>query len=130
MYDDDEEREITLFHGTSLDKARFISKHKFEKNFVLWLTHDGEVARIFARRYCSKQGKGTPALVSVTLYESDLKQWQRSGLVTNPPFDSSDPKEFRTAAQLKFSPTAVTRLNGLAFWDETKIIQLQGEKLG
>ncbi len=115
--DDNDERIVTLIHGDTRRGAQEIVDEKkgFQgiTSFVLGRA-DRELAVGFAHRKSRKYPKqGGPELVVIQIYESDLKRFQRMGLIRKRPFDANDDPELRGKIQYILGSPATKPFNRL-----------------
>lgn len=125
---ENEDREENLFHGTTLEVAQRISAIKQFELRETYFASTQELANYFAVRSCGKRSEGkTPAVVKVSLYASDIKQWKVSRLITSKGFDGDDRPELKGKTQLVFSPAAMRLLNVYMFKDELSVDVVKGD---
>ncbi len=116
------EREEIIYHGTTKSVADAIVKaQKFDESET-YFASEKSLAQYFANRANDKRPKeGGAAVVSVKIYESDLKQWRETGSVKRLPFDKDDAPELKNKIQLVFNGTAMEQLNKVMFKDTLKV---------
>ena len=116
------EREETIYHGTTYDLAQWVlGCQKFELKETFFASTK-ELAFLFAERSKRKHPeRGIPVVLRVVLYESDLRQWKKNGLVVPRGFDEGDQPQLRGKTQLVFSAEAVRQLNLYMFKNELSI---------
>ena len=107
----DEDREETLYHGTTRDVAQeILATRKFQQQET-YFAPTRALAEFFAKRSNSKRAGHGPAVVRVVLYHTDLELWKRNRLVTSKGFDEGDQPNLYGKTQLVFSAEAMRFLN-------------------
>jgi hypothetical protein len=107
----DEDREETLYHGTTRDVAQeILATRKFQQQET-YFASTRALAEFFAKRSSSKRAGHGPAVVRVVLYRSDLELWKRNRLVRSKGFDEGDQPSLYCKTQLVFSAEAMRFLN-------------------
>ncbi|HTU68379.1 MAG TPA: hypothetical protein VMF52_20720 [Steroidobacteraceae bacterium] len=119
MPDIDDERETFIFHGTTLDVAeRIVAQQQFELRET-YFAETRELAKYFAIRSLGRRRhQHRPAIIRVTLYESDLRELRGARLVSSEGFGAHDAPELRAKTQLIFTPDGMHHLNVRMFKDE------------
>ena len=122
----DDDREETLYHGTTYDVAQKIcAQKKFELQGT-YFASTRELAEFFAIRSCGKRsGAHLPAILRVVLYESASKTRKRSRLVISTGFSDGDRADLQGKTQLLFSAEAVRFLNRDMFPGDLKVEQVR-----
>ena len=119
--EDDVEIDV-IYHGTTRGAADAIVAAKRFSEHETFFASDAPLAWYFARRTCAKAGGGTPAVVRVPLYRSDLAAWRLGRLLVRKGFDDGDAPELRGRIQLLLSSGAMKHLNRLSFSDEWTVL--------
>jgi hypothetical protein len=116
---DDEDKQETLYHGTTYDVAQRIFAQKAFEARETYFAATRELAAFFARRACAKSKSGHGAAVlKVVLYQSDLKLWKQNRLVLSKGFSEGDRPDLHGKTQLVFSAEAMRFLNRDMFPDD------------
>ncbi len=122
MMDDDEEIDV-IYHGTTLQAANQIRALKRFETKTSYFAGTRDLAFYFARRSCQRRGSvlAKPAVLSIALYKSDLKDWKQARLIHSSGFDEGDAVELRGKTQMLFTGEAVRLLNVYSFKDEWRV---------
>lgn len=119
QFQEDDDRETSLYHGTTLDAAQaIVAQRKFDSRDTTFFSATREIAEFFAVRSSKKHSRNqAPAIVRVALYESDLKNWRRNKWVQSKGFDDGDAPALHGKTQLLFSAEGIRMLNTYMFPD-------------
>jgi hypothetical protein len=100
---------------------KIFAQRRFEAQ-ITYFSSTRALAEYFAiRSYGKRNTKHSPAVIRITLYESDLKQWRQNRLVDSSGFSEGDRPELHGKTQLIFNAEAIRFLNRDMFHNDMQI---------